>query len=386
MKKILAFALAALFVLVPAELVSAGGMYVRIVGDTQARVLSIVDGDALRVQPVGGGGQVALVRLAGINTVAIREAQDYMAGALLGRTVDLILSEDVTPNVRFSDRWAPVYLSLGDTVYNRALVQRGLAYVDPDYQGHWMFDTLLADSAWAYSSRLGIWADDGFRTQFFPRRRGAADEWFFGFMGERVNVNTASASQINIVLFNAHSELGAVIVNDRIQNGAFNNIEELRDVLTPGEFAAFRRRFKVSTNINEASAEELRQLIGVTAAMAYEIVAFREETPFTNLDHLIREQIFTEEILAANAPFIALVDREEITVGNRDRDLRVNVNTATVQQWLAVPEGMPPSFANALVREAGREPFENMRQVGEFFFRHGQEEIFDRIRPLLVIE
>lgn len=387
MKRLLSFLLVLVFVLYPSQVVLANPAYVRITSDTYARVLGVVDGDALRVQPVGTN-QVALVRLAGINTVDIRQAQDFMAGALIGRTVEVLLSEATTPSVRFSERWVPVYLVNGDITYNRSLVQRGLAYVDPDYQGHWMFDTLMQDSFWAYQARVGIWDEIGFRTQFVPHRRGEMDDWFFGMgIDDRVNVNTASISQINSVLFNLHSEAGADIVNNRNTYGAFRHVSDLRYVLQREDFEMGRRWFKVSTNVNTASETELTQLRDVTTAMAREIVLFREANELTDLNQLVEAGILTSAILSRNQAFISLSYVDEVDgQSRRGQDRRIYVNFATVEEWMALPGGMPRSFALELVREAQRYPFRRWNDLRDFFARYGHESIFDSVRQFLIID
>ena len=373
------FLLAISFLLYPTQYVSANTTYVRLSGDIYAQVLQVIDGDALRVQPAGTS-QVALVRLAGITTTGRRDAQDFMTGALLGRTVELRLSAAEVPNLRFDDRWASVYVIYNQVVYNRALVQHGLAWVEPGYQGNWMYSTLVSDAARAHGAGLGIWEETGFRTDPIPHRRR------FGIGGgrwdERVNINTATAAQINRVLYDTRSGVGSEIVRSR----PFRDVDEVRfiGILGRDEFDYFWDAMKVSTNINTATEAELIQLFDVNANAARDIIRFRERQRFHSIYQLRDENLMSTQTFERNRPFMAVHYVDEI-VGVHSGIIMLDVNDATVQEWMSLPGNMPRSFANLLVNETRRRPFNNMTELRNFFYDHRNEDIYYRIRRFLVL-
>ena len=337
MIKRVGFLVALLFLLQPAQnLAAAGTAYAHLTQDTTAVVVQVLDGDALRVQPAGSN-EMVLVRLAGITTAGIREAQDFMTGALLGRTVQLMLS-DAPDSHRFDMRWTPVYVTHNDIVYNRALVQRGLAFVDPNYTWHWMYSLLAGDASRAQESQLGIWEISGPHNSFVPIRwdghRWDGHRWYghdyweenwdryrywryyrpwehrhdrWDYWDNRVNINTANAGQIMNILRDVRSDTGVEIVRNRERYGAFHHIEEVMDVLTRAEFDYNRGWMKVSTNINTASETELAQLIDVSYSDAREIIRFRERQPqrrFTSINQLVDEALLSSAVFERNRRFI----------------------------------------------------------------------------------
>jgi len=141
----------------PSEALAAEG-YVRFSGEAQARVIHVVDGDALEVQLIETG-EFALIALAGIDTGGRREAADFLSGAILGRTVDLVESTATPNDSRFDARWSTAYLTFERILYNRSLLQRGLALVDSGYAGHLMYNTFIEDVFQAQEARAGIWGN-----------------------------------------------------------------------------------------------------------------------------------------------------------------------------------------------------------------------------------
>lgn len=323
--------------------VAANSPYVRLVADTYAQVVQVVDGETLRVQPVGSN-QRALVRLAGINTEGCREAQDFMTGAVLGRIVYLTLSAANAPSDRFDDRWVPVYLTYNDVVFNRSLVQRGLAVVDPDYENHWMYSLLVSDLNRARAGRLGSWEDTGFRTQPLTRRwRGRPGGGWWG--DDRVNINTATASQINRVLYGTSA--GSAIVRNR----PYRSVGDVRfapGALSRDEFDYFWGAMKVSTNINTANEEELAQLFDINMSDARAIVRHRDRGSFTSIYQLRDAGLMSSSVFERNRPFMTTHDVDEIEGVRADT---VNINTATASELQQA--GLTSSQANTIINARG---------------------------------
>ena len=356
--------------------VSVSASYMPLISDTQAVVLQVVDGEHLRVQPVGTN-QVALVRLAGVNTHGRRDSREFMTGALVGRTVELILSATNGANA-VHERWTPVYLTHNGVVYNRALMQRGLAVVDPEYQGDWMYNLLVDDASRAEEADLGLWEDIGFGTTQAPRMwRGG---WGF-FHDERVNINTATIAQINRIL-DTPSSVGRDIVRFRYHT-PFQNVGDVRfaDRLTRDEFDDLWDLMKVTTNINTASMDELLQLIDVDPSDARAIIRFREGRWFSSIYQLRDERLISPRAFEQNRPFLAVSDVDEIMVAYPD--IIVDVNTATAQELQEA--GLTSSQANAVVN--ARVNGYTLKSIGELLHMPGVRlnylrlhEISDNIR------
>jgi len=320
--------------------------YVRITGDTWATVLQVIDGDALRVQ-IWGSDDVALVRLAGVDTMGRTDARDFMAGALLGRAVELVVSAAQVGDARFDDRWTAVYLIHERNVYNRALVMRGLAQVDRVfYQDHWLWSSLLMDENRARAARLGMWTPDGFRAT-----AGGHQRRWWGYTGERVNINTATASQINRVLTNAEIQIGSSVVRYR-NHSPFQRVEDIKFIdtrVSRRDFDNYAHLFKVSTNINTATQDELTQLLGVNTNIAREIIRARERAWFTDIYQLRTQNLVTQSVFEQNRQFISTYDVEEIVAATPD--IIVDVNTATASELQEA--GLTSAQATAIVNSRG---------------------------------
>lgn len=337
----------------PVKTVSATLTYAQLFENTQAVVLQVIDGEAFSVQPVGTNQEV-LVRLAGISTQGSREAREFMSNAVLGRTVDIILSFDDSSNPRYSDRWVPVYLAYEGVVYNRSLVQRGLAVVDTNYAGQWLYESLLSDVNRAQGATLGMWVDDGFNYQPIIRgQRQDESEW-----DVRVNINTATVQQLNRYLYNLSLGRGRAIENHR-SNGQFRSVDEVKftGVFSRESYDYFKNRMVVSTNINTASEEELMQLIGVNQSDARNIIRFRQRTPFHTVSQLRDERLITERAFEQNRPFIAVYDVDVLESAR----LTVDVNTATAEELRKA--GLNAAQANAVI--GNRTNGYTLKSVGE---------------------
>jgi hypothetical protein len=228
-----------------------------------------------------------------------------MAGALLGRTV--YLTTDAAEAWMPVDRWSHVYVSVGNTNYNRELVRRGFARVDGAYSRFTLYNTLLADEALARTQRLGMWAHT--HEDFTPRPPGSVgDDAYF------INVNTATAGQLNAFFGDlTRGAIGGQFV--RYRDAA--PINEIREVMFSGlftrdEFVAWKDYMVVATNINTATEAELRQLRGVTAAGARGILGYRERFGFNSLEDLVEQGLMSARDFAFNAPYMTLYDVDTI--------------------------------------------------------------------------
>ena len=341
MKKIIIFVLIALafLFLKSNETLAAFGT---ITGETQAIVLEALDGRTLRVRPLGGSRD-ALIVLAGIETEGISGTREFLINQLLGHTVDVIPS-DFQPNS--GGRFVMAYVHRNGVVYNRALVIRGLAVVDEAYSGGWMYHLLVQDEEYAQINNLGAWRDEGFRTirATRPRRPGE------GVWDRLININLASISQINNILrndfdYNENSLLqpdATQIINMRLRR-PFRSVGELAyaRVFSRATLDEFQTRFVVSTNINNASREELMEIEQLSGAMADAIITQRNREAFTDARQLVELGLMPLWMWERAAPFISV---ENISV--LEPEISFDINTATRDELIIA--GFTPSQANLL--------------------------------------
>lgn len=125
-----------------------------------ATVVSVTDGDTIRVDYAGGSDQP--VRLIGINAPELdeclgAEATDALAQLVEGKEVTLV--GDIAYMDDFSRLLRYTYLPDG-TFVNEILVRRGLALANEFPPNVKQSETLAAAQTRAQDERLGVWADD----------------------------------------------------------------------------------------------------------------------------------------------------------------------------------------------------------------------------------
>jgi DNA uptake protein ComE-like DNA-binding protein/endonuclease YncB( thermonuclease family) len=296
---------------------SAFGQYAPVTRGMDAWVVQVVDGDALQVR-LEGSGAIALVRLAGIDTLGRADAIEYATSALLGRIVQITLD----PEAPRLGRWTPVYVTINNRVINRELVRNGFARVDEAYRGISLYGTLLNDEARARALRIGLWEDP---TAAWLLRPGLIAPGI-----ERVNINTATAARLNQLFRDVEAApVGSAIVRFR-EDSPFQTVEELKfaGVLTREEFEQYRHLLTVSTNINGAPLEELQQLLGITSSAARGIERHREQFGgFAHTDELAELGLISLSVLQRNRSFIDVYDVTEIFAAAPN--VIVDINEAT---------------------------------------------------------
>lgn len=129
-------------------------------GSESASVVSVIDGDTIRVDYVGGSNES--VRLIGINTPESDECYGPEASTALSVLVDqqnVVMARDVSNRDQFGRLLRYIYLPDG-TFVNLVMVRQGYALAREFPPDTSQADVLAAAQAEAEAESLGLWAED----------------------------------------------------------------------------------------------------------------------------------------------------------------------------------------------------------------------------------
>jgi len=280
--------------------------------NTTARVIEIIDVNAIRVRTSEGD---ALVRLIGIHPRGSLEARNFLAREIMGNYVTL--QRDL--NIPDTDRWNNMYVVFGNRLINSELILTGYGRLNEAHSAAQHFNQIQQGHVIARDAGLGVWAAD-------------LDPYNITRLGERLNINTATAHQF-MHYFGATEAQAASILNFRTQ-AVFQHINDIKFVpgITWGFFATNRHRMTVSTNMNTANVYEISTLLDITQAQAQAIVNSRNHTAITDLQQLFARGLMGANQLTSNLPFISVNTVEAIQFANPN--FRANINLATHPQML----------------------------------------------------
>ena len=342
MKKIVCCMLALLMVL-SALPVSAAEAFVRLDASASARVAEVIDGDAILVR--GQNGQVALVKLIGVDTMGRMDAFEYLTSRLLGNDVLLVLDA----NVSWDGRWNYAYAYRLNELVNGTILQSGLGRLNASHDCASLYSSLGKSQNLARASRVGIWADPDYPGGII-------------LSGLQVNINTATASQISSTLSGVTSTVASAIVAYREKN-PFRTVEDVKFVkgFTKAMFDRNRFNMAVSTNMLTATQEELGFLRGISASDVTKIVEYRLRNGVTDLRNLVTNGCITQTQYNNNLPYIALEDVFRIT--RTVPSYTANINTATKTQLTNA--GLSNAQADQLIALRGTYTFKSLYDVGK---------------------
>jgi competence ComEA-like helix-hairpin-helix protein len=328
--------------------------YSSVGNDTWARVLQVIDGDALKVQ-LNDTGEIALIRLAGLSSAGYSEAFTYTVTQLLGRDVLIKLDESIR-NATIDGRWTPVYLYNQNVLYNRLLLQKGFARVDTIYVNITFYTTFQSDERLARSRSLGMWAPGAL---YYPSV--SRPSYTLGY--ERVNINTATSSQLRNALEGLSVSSAQSIVSYR-ENAPYNRV---RDVKFSGginreQYEVFSRIMIICTNINTATEEELR-MTGFTASESRTIIRQRENRPFADTEQLRTANIITSSKYQQLSPYLSIYEEDVLqhAIPLRTAD----INTADAAELNRVGSQSGITLAKARQIEEGRAHGYTYKSMGE---------------------
>ena len=337
MKKIVCCAMVLLMMLAVMP-VSAAESFIRMTASSTARVAEVIDGDALLVR--GQNGQAALVKLIGVDTLGRVDAHEFLTEKALGADILFVLDS----NVPWDGRWNYCYAYKTGELLNGSLLQNGYGQLNPAHERASLYSSLRLKQNIARAARIGIWED--------PAYPGGTI-----VSGLRVNINTATASQLAANLPGLTSSVAAAMVSYREKN-PFRTVEDVKYVrgMTRAMFNQSRGNMIVATDIRTATQEELGFLRSVSSADAAKIAAYRLRNGVTDLRNLVTNGCISLTQYENNLPFMTL--EETLCITRTEPMYTANINTATKGQLTNA--GLTSVQADRLLDQRGRYAFKSL--------------------------
>jgi DNA uptake protein ComE-like DNA-binding protein/endonuclease YncB( thermonuclease family) len=318
--------------------------YVRVNETTEATVVEVIDGHSIRVR-VNTTGELALVRLIGVNSNGFNGGIDYLNNTILGQNVTLVPDQNLSP---IDGRWNLLYVYRGDTLINRELLNRGYGRLNTSHSAATMYSSLHSNQLIGRDNGLGMWRDDDNPVVIFANG---------------INMNTATQAQMESILYGVDSNLANQIELHRINN-PFNSARDIRfvDGMTYDIFEANRHLMSVSTNINTATEQELLTLRSFNQSQVDRIIAQRRQNQFTSTKQLYEMSIISLQEYNRNKDFISVENRNTIEVSNPIEV--VNINTATHTQIMDA--GATRQQALQIMDNRGTYSYKTLEELIEF--------------------
>lgn len=133
---------------------------------------------------------------------------------------------------------------------------------------------------------------------YYPGYSSGYYDDYSDYGGYDININTATATQLQDYLRGVSSSLARRIVEYREDEGYFNRVSDIKDVsgMTSSIYNQNSSRMVVVTNINTASRQELLTLKGIKNSHVDEIFAYRKKHRFEDIDELYEEKLISESV------------------------------------------------------------------------------------------
>lgn len=281
---------------------------------TYATVTGVIDGDSIKVKL--NNGETAYVKLAGITSNGYDDAYLYLTQKILGATV-FLLKDDTS----YSDKWNYMLVYYKGTNLNQDLVERGYAVIDNTQSKTSINNSLVSAQSNATAYGNGVWA---YNSSTASTITGQTSTTLYS--SNKVNINTATQSQLKTYLNNITDTLAASIIEYREKN-PFSNISELKFVegITRDIYNQNRNIITVSTNINTASDLELKTLRELTDSEINDIIEYRANNKFTKVETL--KNFISYSKYSKIEPYISIDNQTEIY--NTYNSYVANINGAT---------------------------------------------------------
>lgn len=344
------FAVLFAFIFIVASPLQAFGQYAILKQGGYAKVLRIIDGDSLEVSFIQDNS-TALVRMIGVDAKGFNQAVSYLNSELMGRTVRLSFDA----NIRSPEgRWNLMYVYLNEVLINQVLLEKGYAVVNENHRFSAQFSSLTASEQTGQSKLLGLWTPD--------TKNIAASGSSYTYSADCVNINTATASQLQELLTDVNYTLARSIITYR-NNNPFNTVKEIKfvDGFTKEIYEKNKDQMTVVTNVKRASSKELSTLESFTRSEVSDIIEYREDTGISKITELYSEGIISRSKFNLNEPFISAKD--EYGTDYAEPEYVFNVNTTSAAGLVLT--GLSESEADRLISYREYHPFRNFGEVSE---------------------
>jgi DNA uptake protein ComE-like DNA-binding protein len=307
--------------------------YVQLTGVARGVVTAVFDGNAIEVRL--DNGNMALVRLLGVETHGSDEAYKWLTNEILGSTVRL----ERDPAITDTNRWNRMYVFRDSDFINLKILQNGLGrIVSADLPVLSRRQEFVSAENFARSAGAGIWYSTP------PSLLPAVINY------DRVNINTVTTTYLMDNFENMEWMMAQRIVSYRLSN-PYKTIYDIKFVpgMTKALFDEIRPQITVTTDINTASRFEIMSLDLMTDEWADELIKAREEKPIEDLlTAFLRIPGFTWVQTFWRIRDVITVEGFPATVLSQP-NITVNINTASRERLIQA--GLNASRADIVITQ-----------------------------------
>ena len=302
--------------------------------NVSAKVIQVLDGDTIKVQLKNN--DTSYVKLKGIDAKGFDASYNYLTSALLGQNVTLI--KDGTSYTGGKFNYMIVYCN-GRNI-NNEMVENGYAVIDTKQDKGGTYNTLISYQNTAKLNSSGIWR---FEDNSYSSITGSSGGNIIQ-TNDKININTATRSQLEKLLKGVSSDLAKEIVRYRDKN-PFSNIQEIKFVkgFTKKIYDQNKYSLTVYTNINTANEFELKTLNDMSDSYINRILDERDKEKFTSISDII--SIITRDNYNKISDFISIKDYDTIDVSKNSYRANISVSNKTY----LTDAGVPYYFADDII-------------------------------------
>lgn len=294
-----------------------------------AKVLEVLDTDALKVS-LDITNEIAYIKLKGIKGNGYTAGYNYLTNLLMGEKIT-ILKESKS---YFDGKWNYVNVIFNGKNINNDLVSKGYAIVDKSQIRGSYYDQLIESQNIAYSYNMGLWES---QSSYYSSISNSINPNYY--TKNRVNINTASLSQLKTFLKNIPDNVAENIINYREKN-PFNTIKEIKFVkgFTKELFQKNKNIMSVATNINTANEYELVTLDFSSKEIDF-LMELRNKAKIKDTKEIVNKVISSNKYSKIQY-FISTYDTDEIyhTVSSSVANINVSEKSYLQQAGLSYQE------------------------------------------------
>lgn len=302
--------------------------------DTNAVVTSVIDADTLIVRTFDN--KLCYVKMAGIKTTNLDAGLSYLSNTVLGQSVTLYKT-----SISFDGSFNYMNVIYKGKDMGEQMVKRGYAVIDRTQSKPTNYVTLLNTEDNAQKNLVGIWQYDAPNYSSITDTGGIYETT----TRDKVNINTATKSQLITMLDGITSDVAYNIIKYRADN-PFSNQLEIKFVkgFTADMYEKNKDCISVFTNLYTASKFELSSLDNLSNEMVDKIVKYR------NKNNNISDNAF-KDIVGINKfnNIVNFIGYESFSSISYIKGInRVNANFANVTYLKNA--GLSTSISNDIIR------------------------------------
>ncbi|MDR2940298.1 MAG: helix-hairpin-helix domain-containing protein [Clostridiales bacterium] len=238
------------------------------------KIIEAIDGDSLKT--LQDNGEVSLVRLIGVDSKGSDLAFKFLNNEYTGKTAVIMLDPGIVP---YANMWNYAFVYANGVCINNTLLEKGYAKPDIAHINANNYYSMAELSSTAKQESIGVWSEN------------LGDSYYKGYL---ININTAR-KEILMEYLNGIDEATANNIILYRNMRPFKNKEGLKNIFGITNDIYLKNQFLIttSTNLNNASFEELMSLGRMDSATANEILGYRYKSLFTNPGQLYEKSFIS---------------------------------------------------------------------------------------------